>query len=515
MTDHADHDDVPERFREMVENNLSQSRRRSGPDAGDGRPHRPTSDDLIVLANQRYRIRRSDEDGAAYAIDQGIAIRLSDARFRGMLSNLAREEGFLAATGATLQEALDCLAAQAMETDAVHVSVRVAETGSGVWIDNVGDAGRLVRIHDGRWDIVDPGDPGAPLFERPEQMRHLPEPDPTPTVGLDDLWRLINVAGDDRVLLVGWMVYVLSHEASSFPLLLMEAEQGTGKTAAMRVVTGLTDPSMIEAGGVPKDAGTMAVVSRGEWIIRCDNITSLTADLQDMLCRVATGGGFATRQLYTDRDLVTFRVRRPVIMTTIALTSLHADLAQRTVRITLPLIDPDRRMTDRELDALWDQTRCGLFSLLLGLTARCQQLLDTGAVPVDELPRMADYALTLAALDQINGTHGLDAYRRQQRQLSDDVISDDPLAMTMERRCAEFAHGWDGTSRTLLEMLRADMAQLSQQTWKHAPVTPRDVTSNLRRIAQPLRARGWVIQESRGTGRDSGTIVWHIQSPED
>jgi hypothetical protein len=36
--------------------------------------------------------------------------------------------------------------------------------------------------------------------------------------------------------------------------------------------------------------------------------------MSDALCRLASGGSFAVRQLYTDRDEVLFQAARPVIL---------------------------------------------------------------------------------------------------------------------------------------------------------------------------------------------------------
>jgi hypothetical protein len=49
-------------------------------------------------------------------------------------------------------------------------------------------------------------------------------------------------------------------------------------------------------------------------LLAFDNLSGLPAWLSDALCRLAKGGGFAVRQLYTDDEEVLFRAARPTLM---------------------------------------------------------------------------------------------------------------------------------------------------------------------------------------------------------
>jgi hypothetical protein len=69
------------------------------------------------------------------------------------------------------------------------------------------------------------------------------------------------------------------------------------------------------------------------------------------LCRLATGGGFAVRQLYTDQDEVLFDAARPVILNGIEDIVTRPDLADRAVFLTLEPIPEERRRPEAELRA--------------------------------------------------------------------------------------------------------------------------------------------------------------------
>jgi hypothetical protein len=49
-------------------------------------------------------------------------------------------------------------------------------------------------------------------------------------------------------------------------------------------------------------------------LLAFDNLSGLPAWLSDALCRLASGGSFAVRQLYTDDEEVLFKAARPTFL---------------------------------------------------------------------------------------------------------------------------------------------------------------------------------------------------------
>jgi len=100
--------------------------------------------------------------------------------------------------------------------------------------------------------------------------------------------------------------------------------------------------------------------------------------ISDTLCRLATGGGFAVRQLYTDQDEVLFDAARPVILNGIEDIVTRPDLADRAMFLTLEPIPEDRRRPETELWAAFEAERPRILGVLLdamveGLRRCCKQ----------------------------------------------------------------------------------------------------------------------------------------------
>jgi hypothetical protein len=115
------------------------------------------------------------------------------------------------------------------------------------------------------------------------------------------------------------------------------------------------------------------------------------------LCRLATGGGFAVRQLYTDQDEVLFDAARPAILNGIEDIVARPDLADRALFLTLEPISEDRRRPEAELWAEFEVRRPRILGALLDAVVEGLKRLPETRLP--KLPRMADFALWATACE--------------------------------------------------------------------------------------------------------------------
>ena len=71
------------------------------------------------------------------------------------------------------------------------------------------------------------------------------------------------------------------------------------------------------------------ITANNSWCLAYDNLSHVPPWLSDALCRLSTGGGFATRELYTDSDEIIFDSQRPVLLTSIEDIATRSDLLDR------------------------------------------------------------------------------------------------------------------------------------------------------------------------------------------
>src|SRR6516165_5498737 len=97
----------------------------------------------------------------------------------------------------------------------------------------------------------------------------------------------------------------------------------------------LLDPNAAPLRSFPRDDRDLFIAANNGHVLAFDNVSLIPPWTSDALCRVATGGGFAVRELYADREEVLFDARRPVILNGIEDVVARPDLADRALFLTL------------------------------------------------------------------------------------------------------------------------------------------------------------------------------------
>jgi hypothetical protein len=295
-------------------------------------------------------------DGRAYAtlvIGEHVETwPVPSKRFRGWLASAYYEATRKPAPTQAMAEALALAEARALAADGLTISLRVAEAGGCVYLDLGDDRWRVVEVDAHGWRVLD----RAPVrFRRAAGMLALPEPVRGGRV--DDLRELVNIE-DDRAwrLLVGWLLMTLSPRGP-YPVLVLGGEHGTAKTWTANRLRDLVDPNEAPNRAEPREPRDLMIAARNGWILAFDNISALYPWFSDGLCRLATGSGFATRELYSDEDEVIFSAVRPVILNGIGEVVTRSDLLDRSLLLTLPAIGEERRRDERELRRAFDDVR--------------------------------------------------------------------------------------------------------------------------------------------------------------
>src|SRR5262249_14772550 len=123
--------------------------------------------------------------------------------------------------------------------------------------------------------------------------------------------------------------------------------------------------------------------------------------LSDALCRLSTGGGLSTRELYTDDEEVLFDVQRPGILTGIEELATRSDLADRTITVHLPGIPESLRQPEAVFWAAFEAARPRILGALLDVVVVA--LRNLPGVRLLTLPRMADFAVWVSAAEPALG----------------------------------------------------------------------------------------------------------------
>jgi putative DNA primase/helicase len=379
------------------------------------------------------------------------------------------------------------------------VFIRLAEKDGRIYLDLGNEKWGVVEITANGWNIIS----NPPVkFIRPRSLHTLPRPERGGSI--NELSRFLNVRDDDLILVIGFLLFCLTPNGP-YPILIIQGEQGSAKSTFGRVLRSLIDPSSAMLRSAPKREHDLMIAAQNGWLLSFDNLSSLKQEMSDSLCRLATGGGFSTRQLYTDGEEIIFEATRPICLNGITEFATRDDLLDRALIIKLPPIPSEKRMEEKAFLAEFEKARPRILGALLdGVSAALKNLPD---VKLAELPRMADFAKFVTAAESAFGWNGgafMDAYVRNRDFGREIVLESDSVAQAI---LSWNPVSWYGTATELLVELGLHVPEnlVRSQYWpKGASV----LSNRLRRLLPALREKGFDIDwASEGKGREKRKII--------
>ena len=406
-------------------------------------------------------------------------------RFRAFLRRSYYRASGTAASASVITGTLDQLEARAQFDGPERlVYLRVAEHDGVLYLDLADSDWRAVEVSPAGWQII-----SAPPVRFRRSPGLLPLSAPQRGGSILALQSLLNLASyDDFILVIAWLLATL-RPAGPYPLLALAGEQGSAKTVTCKLLKALIDPSIAPVRTLPREERELMITANNTHALAFDNVSGVSAWLSDALCRLASGGSLAVRQLYTDDTEVLFEAARPMLINGIEDVIGRPDLADRAIVLTLPPISEAQRRPEAELWADFERTRPGILGALLDILAH--GLSRRSHVRRTSLPRMADFALWAAACETALWPAGTiaRAYSANRRAMIEGLIDADPVAACVRDMMAN-RNQWVGTASDFLlaaDKLQRQEALIRRPDW---PRTPRALAGRLRRAQPSLRALG-------------------------
>src|SRR5207247_34130 len=143
------------------------------------------------------------------------------------------------------------------------------------------------------------------------------------------------------------------------------AEQGSGKSTTARITRRLIDPHQSELRRPPRNTEDVMIAASNGYVVTIDNVSYLPDWLSDDLAVLSTGGGLSKRELYSDADECILAAQRPVILNGINHSITRADLLDRAIVLTLPVIPDHKRRAEAGFWRAFEQAHPKILGALL------------------------------------------------------------------------------------------------------------------------------------------------------
>jgi hypothetical protein len=371
-----------------------------------------------------------------------------------------------------------------------EVHRRVAGAQDRIFVDLGDDRWRAIEVTDAGWEVVD--DP--PIhFVRDSSALALPEP--IRGGSIEDLERFANCANEASWLRLCGFLTMCFNPAGPFPVASVTGEQGTAKSTLSRLIVSLVDPRTAPLMMGTPTVRDLAVSANSVWLVGFDNVSKVSPALSDAFCQLTTGGGYRTRQLYTDGETFVVDLKRPVLLNAIGQVIQRPDLLDRVAPIELAPIQPLERRPEDLFWAEWEKAHPRVLGAILdGVSAA---LAAAQGIKLDDFPRMADFARWGEAAGAAYGwTRG--AFTAALEGARDDLLEGSAEAYPEIGAVIDFMEAreeWVGSATDLLAALAdsVDEKVAASRDWPKRA----DVLSNrLVQHAPLLRSHG--IEAERG-----------------
>ncbi|MFJ4074791.1 bifunctional DNA primase/polymerase [Curtobacterium sp. NPDC089991] len=457
---------------------------------------------------QVLRFLRDEYDFAATAESEVYAVPKNGPRrplmmtdagsptLRARVTSALFHETGRAPSTATVDEALRIVHADAfLGTERQDLDLRVAQRGDRLVLDlaQPGSARCVIVTGDG-W-TVEEQPPAGVLFRTTRTTKPLPRPDSNGN--LDALRALLGWSNEERrwTLTRGWLVAACLPDIPR-PLLLFTGQPGSGKTTRARLVLSVIDPREELGSSFGKNEGDEQAMAAGRYLVGFDNISRVSDETSDRLCRFVTGEESVKRKLYTDVDQSVVTFRRTGAITAVTQPSLRADALERLIPVSCDRIDAGERRSETQLRADFERDHSAILGGLLdALTVALGNLPASRDRKADRV-RMADFQDVLHAFDPATA----ETYAESTRNVMEEAAETDPFVAAVTE--------WLGdqkfpltvvpeTARQAAELRLPTNGRGDRPWW---PNNPARFSALLQRNTEPLWALGFRVDRIRMGG---------------
>jgi hypothetical protein len=475
---------------------------------------RPTKDVLIELAQEAELFHTPDgmpyADFIVHSHRETWPVRSKG--FKRWLGRKYYEQTRSAPNSEAMQAALGIIEARAhYDAPEYLIATRVAGLADRIYIDLCNDAWQAIEVDEDGWRIVD--EPPV-RFRRANGM--LPLPRPERGGNIEALCKYLNLTAADsaeattadaKFVLTVSVLLAYMRARGPYPVLVLAGEHGACKSTFAAVLRSLIDPNASALRALAREDRDLFIAATNGWILAFDNVSRLPDWISDTLCRLATGGGFATRQLYTDDDEKLFAAMRPIVLNGIEDFIGRPDLADRSVFLTLAPITDEARQSELEFWAAFEKERSAILGALLDMVSHGLRYLPL--TKLERTPRMADFTRWAVACEGAAFKAGafLNAYNANRQGAVETVLEADIVATTLRTFLAgRESNEWTGPASKLLSEL-ANQAGETVTKGKEWPTTPSAFSGRLRRASTFLRKVGINVSFGRESGGRQRTVT--------
>lgn len=322
---------------------------------------------------------------------------------------------------------------------------------------------------------------------------------------INTIWQYINISDADTRLLVLCTLVSLFIPDIQHPILMIHGEKWSAKSTFLMMIKRIVDPSAKDLLGLPGDLSGLVHTFLNDYILMYDNISGISNDTSDLLCRAVSGWALSKRMLYTDSEDIIYKFKKCICLNGINLEANQPDLLQRSIIVELEPINLEARIPESTLWANFEQDRPAILWALFTVLSKAMAIYESLNDADYSFHRLADYNKWWEAICQALGYEKgkFTDLITANMKMHDDVATDSNVVASALREFMGWRSSWEWTAQDLRDHLYNISS--SKGVWKYIPTTPQSFMKTLNRYKVNLENLG-ITFESKHSGNRTLTI---------
>lgn len=417
------------------------------------------------------------EHSEVYPLDSSTFRQWAEMVFNQYTDKTIKRDG--------LNEALSIISAKSKFSDTpIHiVHNRVADSKSDFWYDLSNKSWTAVRTNTEGWSI----EKATPKFYRYTHQK----PQVTPVEGgnIEDIFQFINLT-KHKTLFLCWLVSCFVPDIPH-PMPIIFGEKGAAKSTACMLLKELIDPSVLETLSLSKDERSLIVSLQQHYYLPFDNVSSISNDMSDTLCRAITGGAIQQRKLFTNSEDCIFTFKRCLTINGINNVANKSDLLDRSILFELERVSEENRIEAQTIYRDFKKRCPYILGAIFTLLSSAMKIYPTAKL--NELSRMADFSRWGYAIGEALGNKGeefLSEYNSNRQIQNQEAINADSVA-SLVVDYMEHKTTWSGRISDLFRELKQIAEGLGiNPTNKSLPQAPNHLSRRIKSVRSNLEQVG-------------------------
>ncbi len=316
------------------------------------------------------------------------------------------------------------------------INKRISSDDVSIYYDLVNSDWKLVKITQEETSIIEHGK-NTPIFSRGKNQSVVSEPcfcfegDP-----LEEFCKLVRME-NDPIFKVHLISMFVEHIPS--PIMVIIGQEGSAKSIRSALIKKLVDPSgdklSEQLSQFSRNIDDLNVHFSNNYMVVFDNVSHISPEISDTLCKAITGAGYPKRQNYSDAEEIILKFQRKIIINGISVNIEHGDLARRSINYFTDRISQDERKTNSQVIIEFKKIHANLLGQIFFILSKAIRHLKNVVTEIKEHPDMADFALwgesINMALGNKQGTF-LDAYSERMKQGTEILNENNPAISFFE-----------------------------------------------------------------------------------